>query len=129
MLDQKRRRAAALLFEFTDEEVIRKLRINRETFEEWKRDPEFARVLCDFVRENRLAAIRFISMRVVEAAQELKAMIEASDEKVRHKVIIDLLKASGLLSAEHSEGDEEGDGFEAVLKRIAEARDDTGEED
>jgi hypothetical protein len=65
MLDQKQRRAVALLFQSTDDEVIRKLRINRETLDEWKRDPQFAQALCDFVRDNRLTAIRFISKRVV----------------------------------------------------------------
>jgi len=128
MLDQKQRKAVSLLFQCTDEEVIRKLKINRETLDEWKRDPQFAQALCDFVRDNRLTAIRFISKRVVEAAQELEAMIKNADEKVRHKVIIDLLKASGLLAAEHVV-DDEADGFTAVLNRIAEAPDDTGEED
>ncbi len=129
MLDPKQRRAVALLFQSTDEEVIRKLKINRETLDEWKRDPQFAQALCDFVRDNRLTAIRFISKRVVEAAQELEAMIKTADEKVRHKVIIDLLKASGLLAAEHSAGDDEADGFTSVLNRIAEVNDDTREED
>ena len=128
MLDQKQSKAVSLLFQCTDEEVIRKLKINRETLDEWKRDPQFAQALCDFVRDNRLTAIRFISKRVVEAAQELEAMIKNADEKVRHKVIIDLLKASGLLAAEHIV-DDEADGFTAVLNRISEAPDDTGEED
>lgn len=129
MLDPKQRRAVALLFQSTDEEVIRKLKINRQLLDEWKRDPQFAQALCDFVRDNRLTAIRFISKRVVEAAQELEAMIKTADEKVRHKVIIDLLKASGLLAAEHSAGEDETDGFMAVLNRITEAPDDTREED
>lgn len=128
MLDQKQRKAVSLLFQCTDEEVIRKLRINREILDEWKRDPQFAQALCDFVRDNRLTAIRFISKRVVEAAQELEAMIKNADEKIRHKVIIDLLKASGLLAAEHVV-DDEADGFTAMLNRIAEVTDDTGEED
>lgn len=129
MLDPRQRRAVALLFQSTDEEVIRKLKINRQLLDEWKRDPQFAQALCDFVRDNRLTAIRFISKRVVEAAQELEAMIKTADEKVRHKVIIDLLKASGLLAAEHSAGEDETDGFMAVLNRITEAPDDTREED
>ena len=129
MLDQKQRKAVSLLFQCTDEEVIRKLKINRETLDEWKRDPQFAQALCDFVRDNRLTAIRFISKRVVEAAQELEAMIKNADEKVRHKVIIDLLKASGLLAAEHTAGDDEADGFTSVLRRISEAPDEPGEED
>lgn len=129
MLDRKQRKAVALLFQSTDEEVIRRLKIDRETLQEWKRDPQFAQALCDFVRDNRLTAIRFISKRVVEAAQELEMMIKSADEKIRHKVIIDLLKASGLLAAEHSPADDEADGFTAVLDRITEAPDDTREED
>ncbi len=129
MLSQKMLKAAELLFRHTDEEVARKLKISRATLDTWKRDPEFAQALCDFVRDNRLTAIRFISKRVVEAAQELEAMIRSADEKVRHKVIIDLLKASGLLAADHSAGEDEGDGFTAILKHIAETPDDAGEED
>jgi len=129
MLDNKQRKAVALLFQFTDDEVIRKVKIDRQTLDEWKRDPEFAQALCEFVRDNRLTAIRFISKRVVEAAQELEAMIKTADEKVRHKVIIDLLKASGLLAADHTAGEDEGDGFSAILKHFSEVQDDPGEED
>ena len=129
MLDRKQRRAAALLFECTEDEVVRRLKISRATLERWKGDPEFAGMLCDVVRDNRLSAVRFISRRVVEAAQELEAMIRSSDDKVRHKAIIDLLKASGLLAADHSAGDDGGDGFSAVLRRISEAQDGNGEED
>jgi len=128
MLDKRKRRAAALLFEHTDDEAARMLKVGRRTLEAWKRDPEFAQALCDFVRENRLAAVRFISMRVVEASRELEAMIRSGDEKVRHKVIIDLLKASGLLAADHAEGGE-SEGFSAILRRISEVPDETGEED
>lgn len=129
MLDNRKRKAIALLFQHIDDEVARKLKISRETLEGWKRDPEFAQALCEFVQENRLAAVRFISRRVVEAAQELEAMIKSSDEKVRHKVIIDLLKASGLLAADHSTAEDDGAGFSAVLRRFAEVEDEAGEED
>lgn len=129
MLDNRQRKAIALLFLHIDDEVARKLKISRETLEGWKRDPEFAQALCEFVQENRLAAVRFISRRVVEAAQELEAMIKSSDEKVRHKVIIDLLRASGLLAADHSPAEDDGAGFSAVLRRFAEVEDEAGEED
>jgi hypothetical protein len=127
-LDEKKHKAISLLFQHTDDEVLRKLRVSRDTLDDWKRDPEFAQALCEFVQENRLAAIRFISRRVVEAAQELESMIKSSDEKIRHKVIIDLLKASGLLAADHHAVDSDGEGVSAMLKRFSEVGDDPGEE-
>lgn len=128
MLTDKQRRAVALLFELRDDEIARRLRIGRETLTSWKRDPEFCQALCDYVRENRRTAVRFLSKRLVEAAHELEAMIKSKDEKVKHKVIIDLLKASGLLAADPT-AEEEGDGVADLLKRIEETSDDEPEEE
>jgi len=119
MLTDKQRRAVALLFELTDDEITRRLRIGRERLASWKRDPEFCQALCDYVKENRRTAVRFLSKRLVEAAHELEAMIKSDDERVKHKVIIDLLKASGLLAADPT-AEEEVDGVGDLLKRIEE---------
>lgn len=94
-----------MLFRLTDEEIIEKLKINPKTLDEWKQDPEFAAAVFAYVKENRRTVVRLLSQRYVEAARELESLIKSKDEKVKHKVVIDLLKSSGLLK--DTEGDEQ----------------------
>ncbi|MCL6519080.1 MAG: hypothetical protein K6T99_04565 [Armatimonadetes bacterium] len=130
MLTAIQRRAIPLLFRLTDEEIAEKLRISKRMLDEWKRSPDFANAICDYVKENRRTALRLLSERYVEAARELESLIKSEDEKIKYKAIIDLLKASNLLKDADVH---ENDSIEQILRQI-EAKesgedDDSGEED
>ena len=128
MLNDKQTKAVGMLFEMTDEEVIRSLRIKRETLEAWKSEPEFAETLRNRLKENRRTAARILSRLYVEASRELEALIRSDDEKNKPKAIIEVLKVSGLFK---ELGLEEGDSIGALLERLADENDEieSGEED
>lgn len=122
MLTDLQTRAVGLLFEFADREVARKLRVRRETIEAWKRDPEFAQALCDHLRENRRIAARILSRLYIEACRELDLLIKSDDDKNKPKIIVEVLKASGLFK---ELGVEEGDYVGNLLDRLADEPEDT----
>lgn len=128
MLTKTQMKAVGMLFELTDEEIIRKLKIKREKLDSWKRDPEFAEALRNRLKENRRTAGRILSRLYVEASRELEALILSDDEKNKPKAIIEVLKVSGLFK---ELGLEEGDSVENLLERLADESDETesGEED
>jgi hypothetical protein len=106
MLSKNQLRAVGLLFEMTDEEVARRLRISRDTLDQWKQSPEFVQALCERLKENRQMAGRILSQICVQACRQLQHLIESDDERNKPKAIIDVLKASGLFKElEVSEGD------------------------
>ena len=124
MLSSTQSRAVELLFEFTDAEVAAKLRIKRETLEAWKQNPEFVQAVQERLKENRQAAVRILSRVYLDACREIDALIRSDDDKSKHKVIVDILKASGLLK---ELGAEETDYVDALLQRLADEQD--GEEE
>ncbi|MDI6828915.1 MAG: phBC6A51 family helix-turn-helix protein [Armatimonadota bacterium] len=115
MLTKKQRRAVRLLFKISDDEIIEKLRISRKTLEKWKRDPDFVQAMNDYFAENRRKALRLLSERYIEAACELESLIKSKDEKIKHKAILDLFKASNLLKCADVQED---DSIEHILRRI-----------
>lgn len=128
MLTDKQIKAVGMLFELTDEEIIRRLKIKRETLEAWKSEPEFAEMLRSRLKENRRTAARILSRLYVEASRELEALIRSDDEKNKPKAIIEVLKVSGLFK---ELGLEEGDSIGNLLERLADENDEieSGEED
>jgi hypothetical protein len=117
MLGTKQKRAVKLLFEITDAEVAEKLKVSRVTLEEWKQNPEFAEAVQQVMKDNRQSAIRMLSRLYLDACRELDSILRSDDDKNKHRVIMELLKASGLLK---EFGIEEGDYVGAVLRRHSE---------
>ncbi len=129
MLTNTQTKAVGMLFEFTDREVARRLRIKPETLRAWKRNPEFAQAVADRLKENRLTAVRILSRLYVEACRELEALIKSGDDKNKPKIIIEVLvKTSGLFK---ELGLEEGDYVGNLLERLADEPEDieSGEKD
>ena len=124
MLSRTQSRAVELLFEYTDEEVAAKLRIKRETLESWKQNPEFVQAVQERLKENRQAAVRILSRVYLDACREIEALIRSDDDKNKHKVIVDILKASGLLK---ELGAEECDYVGSLLQRLADEPDEEEE--
>jgi myo-inositol-1-phosphate synthase len=120
MLSSTQSRAVELLFEFTDAEVAAKLRIKRETLEAWKQNPEFVQAVQERLKENRQAAVRILSRVYLNACREIEALVRSDDDKNKHKVIVDILKASGLLK---ELGAEETDYVDTLLQRLADEHD------
>ena len=125
MLTIKQKRAVKLLFELTDVEVAEKLKIARETVEEWKRSPEFVEAVQQRLKDNRQAAIRILSRLYLDACRELDAILRSDDDKNKHRVIMELLKASGLLK---ELGIDEGDYVGTLLRKLSESDDDDYDE-
>lgn len=115
MLTQVQARAVGLLFELTDEEIIRKLRIRRQTLEAWKRDPEFMEAVRLLLKDNRRTSVRLLSRLYLDACRELQAILRSDDHKDKPKLIIETLKASGLFK---ELGLEEGDYVGNLLDRL-----------
>jgi len=128
MLTEKQTKAVEMLFELTDDEVARRLKIKPATLEAWKRNPEFAQALRRRLMENRRAAARILSRLYVEASRELEALIRSDDDKNKPKAIIELLKVSGIFK---ELGLEEEDDIGGLLERLADEREEIepGEED
>ena len=128
MLTEAQTKAVAMLFEFSDKEIARKLKIKQEILDDWKRDPEFAQALRDRLKENRRTAARILSRLYVEASRELEALIRSNDDKNKPKAIIEILKVSGLFK---ELGLEEGDYVGNLLEKLADESEETepGEED
>jgi len=96
MLTSTQLKAVDLLFQVTDEEAARKLKIKQETLETWKSDPEVARAVREQLKSNRQAVARKLSRLYLDACRELGAALNAEDTKDKAKVAIEILKASGL---------------------------------
>jgi len=128
MLTEAQTKAVDMLFQLTDEEAARKLKVRRATLEAWKQDPEFDHAIRDHMKESRRTAIRILSGLYVEACRELEAIIRSDDHKDKPRVIIEVLKASGLFK---ELGLEDGDYVGNLLERLADEPEETesGEED
>ena len=127
MLTNTQCKAVDMLFEFTDGEAARLLRVKKETIEAWKQNPEFQQALRNRLMENRRTAARILSRLYVEASKELEALIRSNDDKNKPRAIIEVLKGGGLFK---ELGMEEGDGIGNLIERLSEEHDiESGEED
>lgn len=125
MLTIRQTRAVKLLFELTDAEAADKLKISRATLDEWKQNPEFVEAVQQRLKENRQAAIRILSRLYLDACRELDALLRSDDDKNKHRVIMELLKASGLLK---ELGITDGDYVGALIRKLSESEEDEDEE-
>ena len=127
MLNDKKRRAVELLFEFTEAEVAAKLRINRQTLREWMNELEFQQAIGEEIRANRQTSVRRLSRLYLDACKEINEIIHEKEDKNRHRVIVDILKVSGLLKAS-TEEDAAG-GLDSVQALVAQLADEDEEEE
>jgi hypothetical protein len=118
MLTEKKRRAVELLFEGTEAEAAVKLRISRQTLEEWMEDREFRQAIRRYSAANRRATSRMLSSLYLEACRELNVVIHERDDRNRHRAMVDILKAGGLLKDGPVE-EEEYETVDEMLERIA----------
>jgi len=123
MLHSKQRKAIRLLFELPEEKVAEELEIRPGTLRRWKGKKEFASAVQAVSRDTRQAVCRILSRGLAHAASRVCGLVavdadESQTGKLDAKMMVDFLKASGLLEAAASEGGE-GDGLAAVLAEIA----------
>ena len=126
MLNDKKQKAVELLFEYTEAEVASKLRINRKMLREWMNELEFQQAIGEEIRANRQASVRKLSRLYLDACREINEIIHEKEDKNRHKVIVDILKVSGLLKAS-TEEDAAG-GLNSVQALVAQLADEEDEE-
>jgi len=123
MLHSKQRRAIRLLFELPEEKVAEELGIRLDTLRRWKAKKEFVSGVEAVSAGNRQAVCRILSRGLAHAAARVCGMVavdadESPTGKLDSKIMVDMLKASGLLEAAAGEADE-GDALAAVLAEIA----------
>jgi hypothetical protein len=130
MLTEKKRRAVELLFEGTEAEAAVKLRVSRQTLEEWMEEREFQQAVSRYARATRRATSRMLSSLYLEACRELNVVIHERDDRNRHKAMVDILKAGGLLK-EGPVDEEEIDTIDEILARYGEEseEEETGEDE
>jgi len=119
MLHSKQRRAIRLLFELPEE-----LGIRLDTLRRWKRKKEFASAMETVSAGNRQAVCRILSRGLAHAAARVSGLVEVdADEsqtgKLDSKMMVDMLKASGLLEKAAGEADEGDDPIAAMLDDVA----------
>ena len=97
MLSEKKRRAVDLLFEDTEGEVAKKLRVSLETLVHWIEELEFRDAINGQMKGYQRSTTRLLSLLYLECCRELGRIIHDKEDKNRHKVALDLLKAGGIL--------------------------------
>ena len=118
VLTEKQRRAVELLFEHKEAEVAKKLRISRETLEMWFSDVKFRQAINVELRGCRRASVRMLAKLYLNATMQLDEMIHEKEIGNRHKVIVDILKASGLLKGGVVEEEDEPGYVERLIERL-----------
>ena len=119
MLSEKKRKAVEMLFEDTEAEVARKLKINLETLTQWVEELEFRQAVGLHMKGYQRATGRMLSVLYWLCCRELKAMVQDKEDKSRYKVAVDLLKAGGVLKEGALYGDDSdpiGDLIESLSK-------------
>lgn len=97
VLSDKKRKAVELLFESTEGEVAKKLKVSLETLAHWIEEMEFREALNFQMKGYQRTTTRMLSLLYLEACQELRGIIHDRDDKNRHRVAVDVLKAGGVL--------------------------------
>ena len=129
MLSDKKQKAVDLLFEFTEAEAAAKLRINRTILREWMNELEFQQAIGEEIRANRQASVRKLSRLYLDACKEMNEIIHEKEDKNRHRVIVDILKVSGLLKASTVEDSAGGlNSVQALVAKLAD-EDEESEDD
>ena len=97
MLSEKKRHAVELLFEETEGEVAKKLKVSLETLVHWIEELEFRDAINGQMKGYQRSTTRMLSLLYLECCRELGRIIHDKEDKTRHKVALDLLKAGGIL--------------------------------
>ena len=118
MLTEKKRRAVELLFEHTEGEVAKKLKIGLETLVQWIEELEFREALNGHMKGYQRSTTRLLSRLYLECCRELNVIIHDRDDKSRHKVALDLLKAGGILREGPLEERPEEESVDEIIARL-----------
>ena len=118
MLTEKKRRAVELLFEDTEAEVAKKLKISLETLVQWIEELEFREALNGHMKGYQRSTTRLLSRLYLECCRELNAIIHDKEDKTRHRVALDLLKAGGLLREGPLEERPEEESVDEIIARL-----------
>lgn len=118
MLSEKKRKAVELLFECLEGDVLTKLRLSKQMLDTWSEDWEFKDAIAAQVKSNRRTAVRLLSKLYLDAVLELREIITEKEDKNRHKVIVDVLKASGLLIPGSMEDELDSNPHKTMKKRL-----------
>jgi len=121
MLTERQRKAVGLLFELTDEEAARKLKVRPEVLDAWKRDPEFVRAIRERVAENRQSGMRILSELCADICREVSDLIRSGGDANRIKLLVDVLKAAGLFkeAVQAADQETEDDSIGELIERLA----------
>ena len=128
MLTEKKRRAVEMLFESTEGEVATRLRISRQTLEHWIEELEFRQSIYGTMKGYRRATARMLSLLYLDACRELSAIIHDKEDKTRHRVAVDILKASGMLREDPLES-EDYDPIGDLVERLSQEDESESEEE
>lgn len=119
MLSEKKRRAAELLFEDTETEVAKKVKVSLDTLVHWIEELEFREMLNGQMKGYQRATNRLLSRLYVECCRELNHIIHDREDKSRHKVALDLLKAGGILREGPLEERPEEESVDEIIARLS----------
>jgi hypothetical protein len=99
LLRNRQTKAVRLLFEMPDHKVAEELGIRVDTLRRWKRQKEFRAAMLARSRESQESAERIMSESLSHAASRARDLLasEVDAKKPDLKVVIDLLKCSGIL--------------------------------
>lgn len=97
MLNERKRKAVELLFEDTEAEVAKKLKIGLETLAHWIEELEFREALNLHMKGYQRTTARMLTLLYLECCRELREIVHDKDDKSRYKVAVDILKAGGVL--------------------------------
>ena len=118
MLTEKKRRAVELLFEDTEAEVAKKLKISLETLVQWIEELEFREALNGQIKGYQRSTTRLLSRLYLECCRELSVIIHDKEDKNRHRVAVDLLKAGGILREGPLEERPEEESVDEIIARL-----------
>ena len=124
MLADRKQRAVDLLFEFSEREVAEKLKISRQMLREWLEELEFQTAISQEMSAHKRSSVRRLSSLYIGACQELFEIIHDKEDKNRYRVILEILKVSGLLRESTFETSGGGaDPVQAILARLCDKDD------
>ena len=118
MLSEKKRRAVDLLFEQTEGEVAKKLKVSLETLVHWIEELEFREAVNGQMKGHKRSTTRMLSLLYMECCRELSRIIHDKEDKTRHKVALDLLKAGGIFGDGPLEERPEEESVDEIIARL-----------
>ncbi|MDO8684899.1 MAG: hypothetical protein Q7N50_15655 [Armatimonadota bacterium] len=126
MLNPKQRQAVRLLFEAPEEKVAEMLGVKLDTLRRWKGKREFIDAMQLAATETRQSATRILSNALAHAAERIHEMVAIGADtqplKPDAKVMVDMLKASGMLEAVLNDTGE-SESLASILAQLAQEED------